>query len=151
MTPNFDALVRYAAANPGLADAALAAAYNAATASVARPLVPVAEVLIWAGTGPLDAIETASTGFTSADASVQKQIRAACKASLRLFYGGTETFDTGNATNQALLDALVAANALSAADKAGLMALATVTAPLYAQPGEFGYPAAADDFKAARS
>jgi hypothetical protein len=57
------ALKAFADANPGKTDAELVTLYSAATVVVRQPIVPIADVLQWSGSGPLDSIDAAQ-GFT---------------------------------------------------------------------------------------
>jgi hypothetical protein len=80
--------------------------------------VPIMKFLQWAATGPIDSVDLGQS-------SQIPQIRAICKAGIKLFDCGTG-FDTQDPNNVAMLAALVQAQILTQDQMNALMAIGSV-------------------------
>lgn len=97
--------------------------YNAPGAyACPQPYLPIATVLIWAASGPLDAMEAAA-----ADAQLPAAARSAARAFLKMFgLPSITTFNPLGAAESAMTAGLVAASVLAQAEVDALVALCQV-------------------------
>ena len=96
-----------------MSDQQVAASLNAVNVAV-QSYVSHTTLMKWAAAGRMKKLR-------NGELSVSDTISSMCSVALALLADGVTTFDTGDAGNLALLDALIAGGVLTSTDKADLM------------------------------